>query len=127
MAIEYVSRAYVDIDGAVIEVEEITHDIVAEGHATVDTMNRENAPKGYSSGVTKYNLTATVPRPQDGFEVDFEEMVKNKTLFQCFVEYQGGRSRSFYDCQLSSVKNTSAHAAVTKLELNFMALSSDPD
>lgn len=127
MGLEYVNRAFIDIDGTVLEAESVDNSTIVDGFDKVKTMNRDNRARGFQRGVVMYDLTMTIPVPAEGLEIDFDEYVEEGTFFQAFIEYQGGKSKSFYDCVLSEVKRSSASGTVTKMELTFSALTASSD
>jgi len=118
---EYVDRAYLDIDGTTIECTEITPKDSCEV-APVETMNPLNRAIGYTSGIPKYEISATVPLPQGGHAVNFRKAMRDKTEFTTTILYVGGKSITYLRCRITDVEQGSEQGSRTDTKLTILAL-----
>lgn len=121
MATEYVSRAFLEIDGTVIEAKEASYK-VSQDQELVNTMNKKRRSTGYIDGIPTFELSVVIPLPQDGHAINFDKMMLDGTLFETKYEYEGGQARSFTDCKIKDVDNPSREGEGTDTTLTIDAL-----
>lgn len=121
MSTLYVTRAYLEIEGATVECSDIEYSS-ENGLDKVKTMNRANRAKGFTDGVPDYSFSATVPVPREGLPVDLDEVFINRTEFGAVMQLEGGKSRIFVDCRISSLSLKAADGERAEYSLEVMAL-----
>lgn len=119
---EFITRAFVDVDGTNVECKEVDWTGSADGLEPVKVMNRKNRAVGYTEGNMVYEFTLTVPAPASGEEVDFHDLMAERTEFACTIEYDGGSTRVFARSRVSSVNPSSTSESGTDMTIECMAL-----
>jgi len=119
---DYVSRAYVDVDGTNAGVSEVSWNGAADGLEPVKTMNRQNRGVGYTNGAMMYTFSLTYPLAVKGEEVDFHRLMVDETEFAATIEYEGGGTRVFTRCRVASVDTPSSNDSGTDQAVECLAL-----
>jgi len=122
---QYVSRAYLEIDGATIECTDIDTTL-ENGLDRVMTMNRANRAKGFSDGVPQFGFSGTVPVPVDGLPVDLEAMLIDRTEFGATIELEGGAQKIYQQARFASVNFKAADGERGEFSIEVMALNMIP-
>jgi len=99
---EYVGAIILDVDGQEVEVVDLSV-TTRTGKRPVKTMNRTGRVKGFSRGITEYELRLTVVIPLTG-DLDWENIEGSK-LTQFPVDSDDKRE-SYLDCVTTEVGET---------------------
>lgn len=121
MATDYVARAFLEIDGTLIEAKEASYKITRE-QEMVNTMNEKQRSTGYIDGIPAFELSLVVPLPRGGHSVNFDQLCLDGTLFETKFLYEGGQSRTFRDCKIKDVDNPSREGEGTDTTITCDAL-----
>jgi len=124
MAVGYVDRCFVAVDGADVEAKSVSWKGSADGHEPVRVMSRDNRAKGYTRGALVFSLTIVIPMLQEsGAQVDVEKLFLDGTLFNTVLEYKGGRHRTFIDCIVKDIDVPSEETGNTDITIEVDALN----
>lgn len=121
MATEFVSRAFLEVNGVTIEAKEASYKVSQE-QEIVNTMNPRARGQGYVDGIPTFELTLVVPLPQDGHPVNFDALMLDKTLFDVKFIYDGGKARQFKDCKIKDLDTPSREGEGTDVTITADAL-----
>lgn len=91
---EFVGAASLEVDGKEVEVSSINVKEIT-GRRAVKTMNRAMRVKGFSRGITTYDLSVTAVVPLTGVPIDWANIEGAKITLQ---PVGGGQRFSYLDC-----------------------------
>lgn len=120
MASQYVSRAFMEINGVELEFDEIEYEL-NKNTERVNNMNRENRTKGFIRPIPEISITGTISLPQGGLALDLDALALSNSEFPVSILYDDGKARTFTDCTLDRVSVKSAHGEKTEYSIEIMA------
>jgi len=125
MSQQFIDRAYLDIEGTVVECSSLTPN-GEYGLESVKTMNRANRGRGWTSNVPDFELSAEVPLPHGGHSVDFDKIAREKTEFTATVKYDDGTGWAYLSCRVSRIEEPSQVDGGTVTNITIGALDRRP-
>lgn len=124
---ELVDRVYIEVNGDTIDAESIDEDL-SGNKDLVKAMTRRNRAIGHHHGVPDFGISVTFANNKD-LKSKFTRMLKNNTRFTTVVEEQGeggtSETRSYLDCEIYSIKNSSKEGSAQSITLDIKALDLD--
>jgi hypothetical protein len=91
---EFIGAASLELDGKEIEITSVSVQ-TSTGRKLVKTMNRAMRAKGFSRGITTYELAATAVVPLGSAPIDWANIEGAKLTIQ---PVGGGQRTSYLDC-----------------------------
>ncbi|VEI74804.1 Uncharacterised protein [Mannheimia haemolytica] len=77
MSIVYEGSCVLEVDGQEAEITKLDVKTLT-GRKLVKTMNSQGRSKGYTKGIKEYSITITAVVPEEGEEIDWENMLNAK-------------------------------------------------
>ncbi|MCA9667378.1 MAG: hypothetical protein KC503_17380 [Myxococcales bacterium] len=125
MATEFVSRAFLDIEGQIVVCESLNFRMTTNTEPAKE-MTQNNRSRGYMDGVPEWEGSAKVNRPLGGFPVDFNKLARDRTEFVSTKVFQDGTTQSYLRCRITEINDSSEAGSSSNVELTIKALDSDP-
>ena len=120
---ELVDRAYLELDGEVIDCDKISWKING-GKEIRKVMNKKNRGVGHKHGVPDYEITCSFPMDLE-LETKFWALLTDNTAFTVVVEHEGQdgstKTMSFLDAEVYDISGSAQEGSVD-LELTIKAL-----
>jgi hypothetical protein len=118
---KYVDNAHLDIDGAIVFCKSITPkcEIPTE---RVKAMTPNKRALGYTQGIPDLELSADVPMPPGGHEVDLFSMWKDGTEFVAVINYSRAKMLTFTGCVITGIESPAEEGKGVDTKLTIMAL-----
>lgn len=115
---EYVGAVVLEVDGQEVECTSFSEKINT-GRAPVKTMNRKRIIAGYSTGITTYELTVSVPIPVGTDELDWANVVDAKLVI---YPVSGNGTRTAYTgCVVQDISAQYESEGEAKRDLTLFA------
>lgn len=118
---DYADRAYLIIDGTVVECKSITPK-GSNNAEPVKTMNRANRAKGFAGGVPDFEISAVVPQPIGGHVVDFDQLMADRTRVSAIIEVEEGPDLDYSPALITDVEHGAEEGSSLDTTLTMRAL-----
>lgn len=116
---EFVGAVSMEVDSKEIEIAKISIKTVT-GRRAVKTMNRSMRIKGFSRGITTYDLSVSAVIPLKGMPIDWANIERAKISIQ---SVGGGKRTTYQDCFTVDVGESYQVEGEAMIDLSMVAAS----
>ena len=115
-----VDRAYIEINGEIIDASSID-DNVSGNKEPHKVMNKRNRSPGHKHGMPEFTISAEFPMDAD-VQTDFVKLLTDNAGFTSVIEYDGGQTVSYLDCEIYEVSKASKEGDSPQITVEITAL-----